>query len=43
MALIVGVITDDMDKDPFERAFHPVDYDGNWITYLEDKLKDIYI
>ena len=37
----VGVITYDMDKDPFERTFHPLDYDGNWITYLEDKLKDI--
>ena len=37
----VDVITYDMDKEPFERAFYPVDYDGNWITYLKDKLKTI--
>lgn len=37
----VEVITYDMDKEPFERAFYPVEYDGNWITYLEDKFKEL--
>ena len=37
----VEVITYDMDKDPFERAFYPVDYEGSWITFLEDKFKDV--
>ena len=37
----VEVITYDMDKDPFERDFHPVEYGGNWITFLEEKFRDI--
>ena len=37
----VEVITYDMDKEPFERTFYPIGYDGNWITYLKDKLKNI--
>ena len=37
----VEVITYDMDKEPFERTFYPIGYDGNWITYLSDKLKNI--
>lgn len=37
----VDVITYDMDKDPTERAFYPVEYNGNWIAYLEDKMKGI--
>ena len=36
----VEVITYDMDKDPFERAFYPVEYGGSWITFLEDKFYD---
>ena len=34
----VEVITYDMDKEPFERAFYPIDFNGSWITYLKDKL-----
>ena len=37
----VEVITYDMDKEPFERAFYPVEYNGNWIAYLEDRFKEI--
>ena len=37
----VDVITYDMDRDPTERAFYPVEYNGNWIAYLEDKMKGI--
>ena len=36
----VEVITYDMDKDPFERAFYPVEYGESWITFLEDKFYD---
>ena len=37
----IEVITHDMDKDPEERSFYPVDYDGNWITFLEEKFREI--
>lgn len=37
----VEVITYDMEKEPFERTFYPIGFDGNWITYLKDKLKNI--
>lgn len=37
----VEVITYDMDKEPIERFFYPVEYGGNWITFLEDKFSEI--
>lgn len=37
----VEVITYDMDKEPFERSFYPIEYGGNWITFLEEKFKEI--
>lgn len=37
----VEVITYDMDKEPIERSFYPVEYGGNWITFLEDKFSEI--
>ena len=37
----VEVITYDMDKEPFERAFYPVEYDGSWSKYLEYKFEGI--
>lgn len=37
----VEVITYDMDKDPVERDFHPIDYNGSWITFLKEKFKEI--
>ncbi len=37
----VEVITYDMDKDPIERDFYPVDYNGSWITFLEEEIKEI--
>ena len=37
----VEVITYDMEKDPIERDFNPIDYNGSWITFLEEKFKEI--
>jgi hypothetical protein len=37
----IEVITYDMKKEPFERSFYPVEYGGNWITFLEEKFRDI--
>lgn len=37
----VEVITYDMDKDPFERAFYPIEYDGSWISFLNERFRDI--
>ena len=37
----VEVITHDMNKEPEDRSFYPVDYKENWIAFLEDKFKEI--
>lgn len=37
----IEVITYDMDKAPEERTFYPIDYDENWIAFLEERFKDI--
>lgn len=37
----IEVITYDMNKDPEERDFYPVDYEGNWLTLLKEKLHDL--
>lgn len=37
----VAVITYDMDKDPTERSFSPIEYDGNWMFFLNEKLENI--
>jgi len=34
----VEVITHDMNKDPEDRTFYPIEYDGNWINFLKEKL-----
>ena len=35
------VITYDMDKDPEERDFVPVGYDGSWQVFLQECFKDL--
>ena len=37
----VEVITYDMEKEPFERSFYPLDYNGNWLTFLEEKFREL--
>ncbi len=34
----IEVITYDMNKNPEERTFFPTNYEGNWVTFLEEKL-----
>ena len=37
----VEVITYDMDKEPEERVFVPVDFDGSWQKFLDSCFKDL--
>ena len=37
----VAVITYDMDEDPRERQFFPIEYGGSWLQLLKDALKDL--
>lgn len=37
----VEVITYDMNKEPIERSFYPVEYGGNWISFLEEKFSEL--
>lgn len=37
----VEVITYDMDKEPEERDFVPVEYDGSWLKFLKECFKDL--
>ena len=34
----IEVITYEMDKDPDERVFYPVEYNNNWIEYIKQAL-----
>ena len=37
----IEVVTKDMDKELEDRVFYPVDYNENWIAFLEDKFQSI--
>lgn len=37
----VAVITYDMDEDPRDREFIPIEYGGSWLQLLKDSLKDL--
>ena len=37
----VAVITYNMDEDPREREFIPIEYGGSWLQLLKDSLKDL--
>ena len=37
----IAVITTDMDKDPEDRDFYPVDYDHDWLKFLDESFKDL--
>ena len=37
----IAVITTDMDKDPEDRDFYPVDYDRDWQRFLDESFKDL--
>ena len=37
----IAVITTDMDKDPEVRDFYPVDYDHDWLKFLDESFKDL--
>ena len=37
----IEVITYDMDKEPEDREFVPVEYDGSWLKFLQECFKDL--
>lgn len=37
----IGVITTDMNKDPEDRDFYPVDYNHDWLKFLDESFKDL--
>ena len=37
----IEVVTKDMDKELEDRVFYPIDYNENWIAFLEDKFQSI--
>lgn len=37
----IAVITTDMDKDPEDRDFYPVNYDHDWQRFLDESFKDL--
>ena len=37
----IGVITTDMNKDPEDRDFYPVDYNHDWLKFLDESFNDL--
>ena len=37
----IAVVTRDMNKNPEDRVFYPIDYNYNWIEFLNQTFKDI--
>lgn len=38
----IEVITTEMDEEPEARTFYPVDYDHDWLKFLDESFKDLW-